>query len=86
MRMHELVLAQAHHQMSTARYYFVRKAYIAAINRAKVVLTDFQTTSVSDEAMELIADSYHELGMFDLEKDMRRVIELNKNRVKNIHN
>ena len=85
-RMHELVLAQARHQMSTARYYFVRKAYIAAINRAKVVLTDFQTTSVSDEAMELIADSYHELGMFDLEKDMRRVIELNKNRVKNIHN
>jgi hypothetical protein len=30
--------------------------------------------------MKIIADSYHELGMLDLEKDMRRVIELNKDR------
>lgn len=77
-RMHELVLAQARHQMQSARFYFVRKAYVAAINRAKTVLVDFQTTPVRDEALELIADSYHELGMFDLEKDIRRVIEANR--------
>lgn len=77
-RMHELVLAQARHQMQSARFYFVRKAYVAAINRAKTVLVDFQTTPVRDEALELIADSYHELGMFDLEKDTRRVIEANR--------
>ena len=77
-RMHELVLAQARHQISTARYYFVRKAYVAAINRAKVVLSDFQMTPQRDEALELIADSYHALGLFDLENDIRRVIELNK--------
>ena len=77
-RMHELVLAQARHQMSSARFYFVRKAYVAAINRAKTVLVDFQTTPVRDEALELIADSYHELGMFDLEKDIRRVIDANR--------
>lgn len=56
----------------------VRKAYVAAINRAKVVLTDFQQTSASDEAMQIIADSYHELGLTDLEADMRRVMEMNK--------
>ncbi len=77
-RMHELVLAQARHQMQSARFYFVRKAYVAAINRAKTVLVDFQTTPVRDEALELIAESYHELGMFDLEKDIRRVIEANR--------
>lgn len=77
-RMHELVNAQAQHQLSTARFYYERKAYIAAINRAKVVLSDFQTTAARDDALLLIADSYHELGMYDLEKDMRRVIELNK--------
>lgn len=76
-RMHELVLAQARHQMSSARFYYERKAYMAAINRAKVVLTDFQTTHVRDEALALIADCYHELGMFDLENDTRRVIEMN---------
>ena len=65
---------------STARYYFVRHAYVAAINRAKVVLSDFQQTAASDEAMQILADSYHELGMTDLENDMRRVMELNKNR------
>lgn len=79
-RMHELVNAQANHEISTARYYFVRHAYVAAINRAKVVLSDFQQTAASDEAMQILADSYHELGMTDLENDMRRVMELNKNR------
>jgi outer membrane protein assembly factor BamD len=79
-RMHELVNAQARHQVNTARFYYDRHAYVAAINRAKIVLTDFQQTSASDDAMKIIADSYHELGMLDLEKDMRRVIELNKDR------
>lgn len=77
-RMHELVNAQADHQLATARFYYDRKAYIAAINRAKVVISDFQTTAARDDALLLIADCYHELGMYDLEKDTRRVIELNK--------
>jgi len=55
---------------------------VAAINRAKIVLSDFQLTSASDDAMQIIADSYHQLGMLDLEKDMRRVIEANKNRAR----
>ena len=80
--MHELVIAQARHQVNTAKFYYERHAYVAAINRAKVVLTDFQLTSASDEAMQIIADSYHQLGMLDLEKDMRRVIEANKNRAR----
>ncbi len=79
-KMHELVLAQARHQLNTAKFYYERKAYVAALNRAKVILTDFQLTSVSDEAMELMAQCYHELNLLDLEKDMRRVIELNKDR------
>lgn len=77
-RMHELVNSQAQHLLSTARFYYERKAYIAAINRAKVVISDFQTTAARDDALLLIADSYHELGMYDLEKDTRRVIEMNK--------
>lgn len=58
--------------------YFERKAYIACINRAKIVITDYQQTPMRDEALQLLADSYHELGMFDLERDTRRIIEANK--------
>ena len=77
-RMHELVNAQADHQLATARFYYDRKAYIAAINRAKVVISDFQTTAARDDALVLIADCYHELGLYDVDIDTRRVIDLNK--------
>ena len=77
-RMHELVNAQAEHQLATARFYYDRKAYVAAVNRAKVVISDFQTTAFRDDALVLIADCYNKLGMYDLEKDTRRIIELNK--------
>ncbi len=77
-RMHELVNAQANHELQTARFYYDRKAYIAAINRAKIVISEFQTTAARDDALLLMADCYHELGMTDLEADLRRVIELNK--------
>ena len=85
-RMHELVLAQARHELNTAQYYYERHAYVAALNRAKVILSDFQQTSVSDDAMELMANCYRHLGLTDLENDMRRIIELNKNRALNINN
>ena len=43
-RMHELVEAQAKYEINTAKYYYVRDAYIAAINRAENVLLNFQTS------------------------------------------
>ena len=41
------------------------------------MITDYQQTPMRDEALQLLADSYHELGMFDLENDIRRIIEAN---------
>ena len=66
----------ANHKSAIKRHKQSQKR--AAINRAKVVISDFQTTAARDDALLLIADCYHELGMYDLEKDTRRVIELNK--------
>ena len=79
-RLHELVLAQASHEVKVAKFYYVRHAYVAAIQRAQRVLTDYQQTPFSDDALQVIADSYRELGMKDREADVRRVIELNKDR------
>lgn len=78
-RMHGLVLAQAEHELNTARYYFVRHAYVAAIDRAQRVVKEFQNTPMRDDALQLIAESYDALRMTDLAADTRRVIELNKN-------
>lgn len=79
-RMHELVEAQAKYEINTARYYFVRQAYLAAINRAQIVLTDFQTSPQAEAALEIMADSYAALNMKEKEADIRRIIEANKNR------
>lgn len=77
-RMHELVLAQAEHELNTAKYYYVRHAYVAAIERAQRVVKDFQNTPMRDDALELIADAYEALHLTDLANDTRRIIELNK--------
>ena len=78
-RMHELVLAQAEHELKTAQYYFDRHAYVAAIDRAQRVVREFQNTPMRDDALALIAESYDALKITDLANDTRRIIELNKN-------
>ena len=80
--MHALVLAQAEHELKTAQYYFVRHAYVAAIDRAQRVVREFQNTPMRDDALELIAQSYDALKMSDLAADTRRVIEMNKGGVR----
>ena len=77
-RLNELILAQANHEVKGARFYFIRHAYVAAVARAQRVITDYSRTPYRDEALQIMADSYGYLGMKDNEKDVRRVIALNK--------
>ena len=79
-RMHELVLSQAHRELSIAQFYYDRHAYVAAIERAQNVVRTYQQTPYSDDALKLIKDCYEQLGVKDLEGDVNRVIELNQNR------
>lgn len=58
----------------------MRQAYLAAINRAQIVLTDFQTSPQAEAALEIMAESYAALNMKEKEADIRRIIEANKNR------
>ena len=77
-RMHQLVLAQAKHELGVAEYYYVRHAYVAAIQHAQRVVSEFQNPPMRDDALEIIANSYDKLEMHDLAADTRRVLELNK--------
>ncbi len=83
-RMHELVLAQARHELRVAEFYFERYAYVAAIDRAQNVVRQFQQTPYSDDALKLIQRCYKELGLTELDGDIQRVLDANKNRERTI--
>ncbi len=51
--------------MEVGRYYLKQKHYMAAINRFRVVVEDFQTTTQTPEALHRLVESYLSLGLFD---------------------
>lgn len=76
-RMRYLLNAQAQAEVNVARFYFARKAYLAAVQRAQVVVRDFQRTPAAEEALSLMMRSYEALQLKDLQRDTERVLALN---------
>lgn len=68
----------ARHEYQVAEYYFKRKAYLAAANRAKEVIKHYPRSVVNRDALELMRDSYQKLGMKGNANDVQKVIEFNK--------
>lgn len=52
-------------EMEIGRYYLRREHYTAAINRFRVVVEQFQTTSHTPEALMRLVESYLALGLTD---------------------
>ncbi len=52
-------------EMEIGRYYLRRGHYLAAINRFRVVVEDFQTTTQTPEALHRLVESYLSLGLTD---------------------
>ena len=52
-------------EMEIGRYYLKRGNYTAAINRFRVVVQDYQTTSFTAEALHRLTESYVALGLND---------------------
>lgn len=52
-------------EMEIGRYYLKRKNYPAAINRFRAVVSDFQTTTQTAEALHRLVESYLALGLND---------------------
>ncbi len=50
-------------EMAVGRYYLVQNQYIGAINRFKVVVTQYQQTSQTPEALERLTEAYYALGV-----------------------
>ena len=50
-------------EMAIGRYYLKRGHYMAAINRFRVVIEDYQTTSQTPEALHRLVESYLAMGL-----------------------
>lgn len=68
----------ARHEVNVARFYLRKGANIAAANRAKYILENYQQTPSVNQALEILKEAYSKLNMQDLASDTDRVIKLNK--------
>jgi outer membrane protein assembly factor BamD len=67
----------AKHELVAARYYLKRKAYIAALRRAKYVIEHIPNSGENFEALNVIKESYENLGYLDLLEEVNKAIEIN---------
>jgi outer membrane protein assembly factor BamD len=68
----------AKYEINVAYYYMKRGAYVAAANRAKYVIENYQRTPAAQGALEVLVEAYTKMGMVDLANDTQRILDLNK--------
>uniref|UniRef100_B1XUU3 Outer membrane protein assembly factor BamD n=1 Tax=Polynucleobacter necessarius subsp. necessarius (strain STIR1) TaxID=452638 RepID=B1XUU3_POLNS len=76
-RMRYIVNSLAEADVIVARFYYQRGAYLAAANRAQLVIRDYDRAPAVEEALYILTKSYEKLGMTQLSKDSARVFKLN---------
>ena len=76
-RMTYIVNSLAAYEVHVARFYFRKGAYVAAVNRAQLAITDYPGVPAIKEALEILALSYGALGMEELRADSLRILEKN---------
>ena len=67
----------AAYENHVADYYLRRGAYVAALNRAKTSLEQYNGASANARSLEIMAAAYAKLGMQSLADDTRRVLAKN---------
>lgn len=67
----------ARYEINVAHFYMRRGSYIAALNRGKYVIENFQRTPAMPDALLMVAKVYKILELNDLAEDTLRVLEAN---------
>lgn len=67
----------AKYEIHVAKYYMRRGAYLAAANRGKYVVENYQKSPAVADALTIMVGAYKKLGMNDLASDAQRVLDLN---------
>ncbi len=68
-----IINSLAQSEVNVAAYYYKRRAYVAAINRAQMALKDYPQTPAQESALYYLIKSYEALKMDSLAEDTRRV-------------
>jgi len=76
-RMTYLMNKIAERELYVSRFYMRKKAYLAALNRAKYVIENYPQSIHQEEALIIQISAYKNLGIDDLANDVKRVLELN---------
>ena len=76
-RMTYLKNTLARHDVNVADYYLRRGAYVAAANRARNVVENYQSTPAVADALAIMARAYKLMDLDDLSADALRVLKLN---------
>ena len=67
----------AQYEIHVANYYLKRDAYLAAANRAKYVIENYQHTPAVEDALAIMVKAYRKLELYELANDAKRVLDLN---------
>jgi outer membrane protein assembly factor BamD len=67
----------ATHEIHVANYYISRNAWLAAANRAKYVVENYQLTPAVEVALHIMVQAYTELGLLDNASNAKQVLEAN---------
>ncbi len=67
----------ADYENHVADYYLRRGAYVAALNRAKAALEQYNGAAGNARSLQIMAKAYENLGMADLAADTQRVLAEN---------
>lgn len=67
----------ARYEIHVANYYFRRGAYLAAANRGRYVVENYQRTPAVPDGLAVMAQGYYLLGLHDLADDAAKVLAAN---------
>jgi len=67
----------AEYEIHVADYYMRRSAYVAAANRGKYVVENYQRTPAVEQALVVMVRAYRKLGLDELANNSMRVLKLN---------
>ena len=76
-RLQQLHNELAGHELTVARYYFSKRRFVAAANRAQVVVEQFQTSPQIEEALYILAASYQQLNLPQEASDAALLLQRN---------
>jgi outer membrane protein assembly factor BamD len=74
-RMQYLINTLADSELHVATYYLRRGAYLAAVNRAKFVLSEYSQSPQTRDALQVMVAAYNGMNLTNLRDDAQRVLD-----------